>query len=114
MLVVVDSPRLRTPGWVAMGMVYVPGTKLTGVNIGAGWSAVVLGLGGSFMGYDVCNTRMCYDLRRDGSSRQFGFVGFEAAEDADTAKRFLNKTFMGASRIVVEVSSCMKVGFQFC
>ena len=41
-------------------------------------------------------------LRRDGTSRQFGFIGFRSVQEAQAAMQYLNKTFMGAQRIYVE------------
>lgn len=42
-------------------------------------------------------------LRRDGASRQFGFIGFRSAEEAADALKYFNRTFIDTSRIVVEV-----------
>ena len=39
---------------------------------------------------------------RDGTSRQFGFIGFRTVQEAQAAMQYLNKTFMGAQRIYVE------------
>ena len=39
---------------------------------------------------------------RDGTSRQFGFIGFRTVQEAQAAMQYLNKSFMGAQRIYVE------------
>lgn len=44
-------------------------------------------------------------LRRDGASRQFGFIGFRSAEEAADALKYFNRTFIDTCRIVVEASS---------
>lgn len=49
-------------------------------------------------------------LRRDGASRQFGFVGFRSAVEAADALKYFNRTFIDTSRIVVEAGFV----FQFC
>ena len=43
-----------------------------------------------------------YLQRRDGTSRQFGFIGYRSVEEAQAALQYLNKTFIGAQRIYVE------------
>ena len=40
---------------------------------------------------------------RDGSSRQFAFVGFHTVEEAEAAQKYFDRTFMGTVRIAVEV-----------
>ena len=46
---------------------------------------------------------MCSDLcRRDGQSRQFGFVGFRSVAEAQAAVKYFNRSFMGAQRLTVE------------
>ena len=42
-------------------------------------------------------------LKKDGTSRRFGFVGFKTSEEAERAQKWFNKTFIGSSRIAVEV-----------
>ena len=58
----------------------------------------------------VCSQLNAYLLRRDGASRQFGFVGFRSAEEAADALKYFNRTFIDTSRIVVEASYV----FRFC
>ncbi|KAK7205141.1 multiple RNA-binding domain-containing protein 1 [Myxozyma melibiosi] len=41
---------------------------------------------------------------RGGQSRRFGFIGFRAAEDAVEAVRYFDKTFIGMTRIAVELA----------
>lgn len=54
---------------------------------------------------DVVRARLdTYLLRRDGASRQFGFIGFRLAEEAADALKYFNRTFIDTSRIVVEAS----------
>ena len=43
-------------------------------------------------------------FRRDGTSRQFGFVGYKTAEEAEAAIKYFNRTFMDTSRITVEAA----------
>jgi multiple RNA-binding domain-containing protein 1 len=40
--------------------------------------------------------------RREGHSRQFGFVGFRSVADAQAAVKYFNRSFMGAQRLAVE------------
>lgn len=40
----------------------------------------------------------------DGRSRQFGFVGFKNAEDAQSARHRLNRTYVDSSQVSVEVA----------
>lgn len=42
-------------------------------------------------------------LCRDGTSRQFGFVGFRSEDEANSALKYFNRTFMDTARITVEV-----------
>lgn len=44
---------------------------------------------------------------KDGKFRQFGFVGYENEESAVDAVKFLNNTFIGTSKIKVEVCSIL-------
>lgn len=44
---------------------------------------------------------------RDGKFRRFAFVGFERDENAQEACENLHNTFMGASRLTVEIMSCL-------
>lgn len=74
----------------------------------------MFGVGSGSSNVDYRGMRMCCDLCRDGASRQFGYVGFETAEDAGAAKNFLDRTFMGASRLSIEVNFGSQVAFQFC
>ena len=41
--------------------------------------------------------------RRDGRSRQFGFVGYTSVAEAQDAIKYFNKSFIGTFRLVVEV-----------
>eukprot|EP00884_Botryococcus_braunii_P005166 jgi/Botrbrau1/14650/Bobra.0108s0011.1 len=41
---------------------------------------------------------------RDGTSRQFGFVGYKTAEEAEEAVRYFDKTFIGTQRIEVSIA----------
>ena len=43
------------------------------------------------------------DSCRDGTSRQFGFVGFRSAEEATDARNYFNRTFIDTSRISISV-----------
>lgn len=44
---------------------------------------------------------------KDGKFRQFGFVGYENEESAEEAVKFLNNTFIGTSKIKVEVCAIL-------
>lgn len=44
---------------------------------------------------------------KDGKFRQFGFVGYENEESAADAVKFLNNTFIGTSKIIVEVCAIL-------
>lgn len=46
----------------------------------------------------------------EGKFRRFGFVGFESAEQAFEAQAYFDKTFMGTSRLHVEVSKDIHAG----
>jgi hypothetical protein len=50
-------------------------------------------------GHPHCVAPAC----RDGKSRQFGFVGFRNAQEAQAAVHYFNKSFLDTSRLVVEV-----------
>ena len=52
----------------------------------------------------MCSKLSTFLLRRDGASRQFGFIGFRSAEEAADALKYFNRTFIDTSRIVVEAS----------
>jgi len=39
----------------------------------------------------------------DGKSRQFGFIGFRSAQEAQQAIKYFNNTYLGTSLIIVEV-----------
>ena len=54
----------------------------------------------------VTNIRRC---RRDGRSRQFGFVGYTSAAEAQDAIKYFNKSFIGTFRLVVEVCVAVTV-----
>lgn len=41
---------------------------------------------------------------KDGKFRRFAFVGFETDDNAQKARESLHDTFMGASRLTVEVT----------
>lgn len=46
-------------------------------------------------------------LKRDGTSRRFGFVGFKTPQEAQKAREWFDKTFIDSTRIqvgLVEVS----------
>ena len=58
----------------------------------------------------MCSQLSTFLLRRDGASRQFGFIGFRSAEEAADALKYFNRTFIDTSRIVVEASFIC----QFC
>jgi RNA recognition motif-containing protein len=45
---------------------------------------------------------ICY--RSDGHSRQFGFVGFKSAEDAQAALDYFNNSYLDTSRLNIQVS----------
>lgn len=49
----------------------------------------------------VTDTKILYN--QDGSSRRFGFVGFKSDEDAQAAKNYFDRTYIGTSRISVQV-----------
>lgn len=40
----------------------------------------------------------------DGHSRQFGFVGFKSAEDAQAALDYFNNSYLDTSRLNIQVS----------
>jgi len=42
-------------------------------------------------------------LKRDGSSRHIGFVGYKTEKEASAAQAWFNKTFVDSSRISVAV-----------
>ena len=42
-------------------------------------------------------------LKRDGTSRRFGFVGYKTAEEASAAKGWFDRTFVDSTRISVGV-----------
>jgi multiple RNA-binding domain-containing protein 1 len=44
----------------------------------------------------------------DGKSRQFGFIGFRSAQEAQQAIKYFNNTYLGTSLIIVEIAH--KVG----
>lgn len=45
----------------------------------------------------------CCFLRSDGHSRQFGFVGFKSAEEAQLALEYFHDSYMDSSRLSVQV-----------
>lgn len=46
--------------------------------------------------------------RPDGTSRNFAFIGYRTADQAEAARKYFNNTFMGLSRL--SVSSALKLG----
>ncbi|KAI0641039.1 hypothetical protein C8Q79DRAFT_920627 [Trametes meyenii] len=42
-------------------------------------------------------------LKPDGTSRQFGFVGYKTSQDAQRAKKWFNRSFIDSSRVTVGV-----------
>ena len=46
--------------------------------------------------------------RSDGHSRQFGFVGFKSAEDAQAALDYFNNSYLDTSRLNIQVSCGVK------
>ena len=42
-------------------------------------------------------------LKRDGTSRRFGFVGYKTDAEAEKAKKWFDRTFIDSSRISVTV-----------
>ena len=50
-------------------------------------------------------------LKRDGTSRRFGFVGYKTDAEAEKAKKWFDRTFVDSSRISVTV---VDVGIFFC
>jgi multiple RNA-binding domain-containing protein 1 len=42
-------------------------------------------------------------LKRDGTSRRFGFVGYKTEREAEMAKKWFDGTFLGAGKIQVAV-----------
>lgn len=52
----------------------------------------------------------------DGTSRRFGFVGFKTDKEATVAKDWFDRTFIGSSRINVNlVEVCLSsTGWSFC
>jgi len=42
-------------------------------------------------------------MKRDGTSRRFGFVGFKTAQEAARAKEWFDKTFIDSVRIDVSI-----------
>lgn len=49
---------------------------------------------------------------KDGKFRRFAFVGFETDGSAQKAIENLHNTFMGASRLMVEIMCCFS--FKLC
>ena len=41
--------------------------------------------------------------KSDGASRRFGFVGFKSEEEAQRAQKWFDRTFIGMTRINVQV-----------
>ena len=44
-------------------------------------------------------------MKRDGTSRRFGFVGYKTDAEADKAQKWFDRTFVHSSRISVAVIS---------
>jgi len=42
--------------------------------------------------------------KRDGTSRRFGFVGFKSEDEAQSAQKWFDKTFIDSARISVSIS----------
>jgi multiple RNA-binding domain-containing protein 1 len=42
---------------------------------------------------------------KDGKFRHFGFVGFKTEEEAQKVQKYFNGTFIGASKVSVEISA---------
>jgi multiple RNA-binding domain-containing protein 1 len=42
-------------------------------------------------------------LKRDGTSRRFGFVGYKTEKEAEAARRWFDGTFLGAGKMQVAV-----------
>lgn len=53
--------------------------------------------------FQVTDVQLKYT--RDGKFRHFGFIGFKTEKDAQEAQKFFNKTFIGASKVSVELSA---------
>ncbi|KZV89423.1 RNA-binding domain-containing protein [Exidia glandulosa HHB12029] len=49
----------------------------------------------------VTDTKILYN--QDGTSRRFGFVGFKSDKDAQVAKEYFDATYIGTSKIFVQV-----------
>lgn len=42
-------------------------------------------------------------LKRDGTSRCFGFIGYKTSQEAERAQKWFNRTFVDSSRIMVDI-----------
>ena len=42
--------------------------------------------------------------RKDGTSRRFGFIGYETVAQAEAASKFFHRTYLGTCKIVVEAA----------
>ncbi|KAL1937937.1 hypothetical protein VTO73DRAFT_12687 [Trametes versicolor] len=42
-------------------------------------------------------------LKRDGTSRCFGFIGYKSSQEAERAQKWFNRTFVDSSRIMVDI-----------
>lgn len=49
---------------------------------------------------------------RDGRTRQFGFVGFRTAEEAQEAVKYFHRTFFDTSRLTCEVNPVLRCTFE--
>lgn len=51
---------------------------------------------------EITESRIVKDA--NGNSRKFGFVGFKDPNAAILAKKNLNKTYLGASKVIIELA----------
>lgn len=47
--------------------------------------------------------------KADGTARQFGFVGYKTEQEASAAKEWFDKTFIGGSRLHVNIVEVLAV-----
>jgi multiple RNA-binding domain-containing protein 1 len=47
-------------------------------------------------------------VKRDGRSRQFGFVGYKSEKEAQEAQKHFNNTFFDTSKVSVEFAKAVK------
>jgi multiple RNA-binding domain-containing protein 1 len=60
----------------------------------------------SARGGDITDVQLKYT--KDGVFRHFGFVGFHSEEDARLAQKYLDGTYIGASKVSVQI--CADLG----